>query len=227
MKAYSDRYDELYGKMQVFCIDPKLEDYKTIVDYTKMNFICGFEEWKTAALACYGDYWKSVDPSLDIPYGIKDEYNKMVSNSCRKLFDKPTGSTLDKTWYLFFASGNYECLEAAYSVIGADNEKLSKIATDLYDQVRTTYEKKLETIPDNYYSSNILYKTWDFPVRTVFKDLDIYIKKALSNLNKKCLLTEDPNTKKLAARLSNLKQPAEKEDIESIYDRIAQSLSII
>lgn len=142
VELFKKQLETLIARMDYFCLDPKLSNFIEICENTKLKNEQAdvFETWRLAALNKYGDAWEISDNENNKKLFSK-EYDKLSA----VLLMKPTKIALNKIWYVFYATGEYDSLLKAYQVSGSykTNKELCELAADIFNKVRTNYIEKI------------------------------------------------------------------------------------
>lgn len=139
-------------RMQFFHLDPKWNNFKEICACRKLCNEQGhvIELWRLGCLAEYGEWWAGQydDPLLNQTARGENlcKYSEQVEDLLSRIVKRPTSTMLDKIWYLFFATGNYNFLETAFHVGGNRQCKpgLRDDAVIMFDTIRSQYAQKIE-----------------------------------------------------------------------------------
>lgn len=137
-------------RMQFFHLDPKWKDFLEICDCAKLRSDPVFDIWRLGCLTTYGVYW--VEQYYDhtmLDSEARDRYLEEFTNLEEKLVKKlntyPNSTALDQIWYLYFATGDYKYLKAAFEVAGHDKTKpgLREDAITMYSTIEEQYAEKI------------------------------------------------------------------------------------
>lgn len=136
--------ETLVLRMQFFCLDPKKRNFYEICDDAGLQREMAdyMPIWKMACIHQYGKFW-------DIQEEEYEENRKAFVQETKRLYSRllisPSSIGLDRMWYLFFATGDINALEAAYSVAGNTSAKqnLREYAADRFTTFKEEYERKI------------------------------------------------------------------------------------
>lgn len=174
-------------RMQFFHLDPQYDHYKEITEHQKL---CREQEhvlewWKLACFVEYGEVWK-----LDSFGGLNKEqalrkYVKDVEELIKKHDARPSIMTLDRIWYLFFASGDYKYLKIGFETAGnvAASVGLRDDALKMFEQIREQYAEKIREAKNhdpNYFTNHEMQNTRN--AESGWLDLDREIQGKMSQL---------------------------------------------
>lgn len=149
IKQMREHTELLTLRMQLFCIDPKWQNFLEICDHKKLisekSDVIKF--WKNACISKYGTCWAvnyehpmlTDDAIFEATQNIKD----MGSRLQTRLKVRPRAVSLDSMWYMFFATGDLSCLREAYSV-GGSQSPVAVNAVEMYQKFRNVFETKLK-----------------------------------------------------------------------------------
>lgn len=144
-ESYKAKVEVLTLRMQFFCLDPKLSNYKEISECIKLKNEQGenYNIWNLAVLAKYGPMW-----GIETPDDIAEKFNKESKRLSLILLLKPTASALDKIWYIFFAVGEVSALRAAFEVAGnlKASKELRENALKMFETFRDAYSDKIRQV---------------------------------------------------------------------------------
>lgn len=132
--------DLLTRKMQFFCLLPRRQAYKEVCNSTILQNRewDNFQVWSQAVRKFYGEQFPYPDFSVDVE---RKKFNKMEKKILRSNENKAKSQTLDKLWYLFFASGEVKYLKLAKDYIDRK---------DAGYQLRNTAKKLFDTVKEKY-----------------------------------------------------------------------------
>ena len=139
-------------RMQFFHLDPKWKDFLEICDCAKLrneqSYV--YDIWRLGCLTTYGVYWVEQycdHPMLDPDARAKylEEFTDLEEKLIKKLNSYPNSTALDQIWYLYFATGDYKYLKAAFEVAGHDKTKpgLREDAITMYSTIEERYAEKI------------------------------------------------------------------------------------
>lgn len=179
LKEYKATADALMQKMQMFCIDPDFNAFKSIVENVKMRRLDGFDEWASVAHRKYSKYW--VKMGYSVPH--IDEID--VAALIKRARLQPRMAVLVKLWHCFYADGSLDCLRAVYEIIGDEtgSNSLRETAAETYRTIRRQYTEAMNLMPDDHIVARIAREFGDVsPLisRTIFKSLDDEIEQRLA-----------------------------------------------
>jgi hypothetical protein len=138
------KLETLTLRMQFFCLDPKLENYREISNNTKLKNEQAelFDIWNWAVLAKYGKMW---DLNQSIIQDAENKFQKESQKTVSMLLYRPTGRLLDKIWYIFFATGELNALQSAFEIAGnpKTSKELKENALKMFDTFHDEYRKRI------------------------------------------------------------------------------------
>lgn len=139
MDEYKQKLNTLTLKMQFFCLDPQYSDFVEICNSTKLKNEQGtnFDIWRLATISKYG----FEDNKL-----IIQRFNTLVKRITSRMIIRPTTGYLDRLWYVFFATGEYQYLEYLFKAAGNESAtaEFRDIAIDRYQTFTNEYKKKIK-----------------------------------------------------------------------------------
>jgi hypothetical protein len=146
---------------------------------------------------------------------------------------KPTSSVLDRMWYVFFATGDINALEAVFGVSGntSANKNLQVSASTQFETFRDEYKRKIQEALDkdsNYFRNHeTVYGMSDadnymLSVQTVFTRFQDKIDKASSQLE-----DDDDGTeiKGILERLHGSDSTDTQEDIDTFVSNVSPEVT--
>lgn len=139
-------------RMQFFHLDPKWKDFLEICDCAKLRNEQShvYDIWRLGCLVTYSVYW--VEHYCDHPLLEStaqeqhlEEFKDLEEKLIKKLNSYPSSTTLDQVWYLYFATGDYKYLKAAFEVAGHNKTKpgLREDAISMYSTIEEKYSEKI------------------------------------------------------------------------------------
>lgn len=185
---FQKELETLTLRMQFFHLDPQYDHYKEIVEHQKLSREQEhvLEWWKMACFVEYGESW-----NMDSFSGMNREqalrkYVKDVDELVKKHDARPTTMSLDRIWYLFFASGDYRYLKIGFETAGniAASAGLRDDALKMFEQIREQYAEKIREAKNhdpNYFINYAVPNTRNAESRWL--DLDKEIQGKMSQLN--------------------------------------------
>lgn len=157
MLAKQKQYVEtLTMRMQFFHLDPKWHNFLEICEYKKIQIDQShvMEIWKLGCLITFCDEWSE---QYDHPWLNQDHWNNfktLEQSIMRRAINRPNTTVLDQVWYLYFATGDYKYLKAAFEIAGNENAKadLRETAIEMYANIRERYLEKTADLPEHSYN---------------------------------------------------------------------------
>ncbi len=156
-------------KMQFFHLDPKKQDYQDIINNGK---ICSEQSnvidiWKNACLVEYGDIWGLYESEITKSEALL-QLTKNIQDLTKKFENKPNATLLDRIWYMFFATGDYNFLHIGFEAIGHPNATVAfrKDALTMYETIRDGYMTKITEAKQhdaNYFINHSISNTRNAP----------------------------------------------------------------
>ncbi len=159
---HKQQTETLALRMQFFHLDPKWTDFLEICDCVKLRSEPVFDLWRLGCLITYGVDWVESDAREQ----HLEEFTELEEKLIKKLNSYPNSTTLDQVWYLYFATGDYKYLKAAFEVAGHDKTKpgLREDAISMYSTIEEQYAEKiaeaLQHDPKYFDNSSAKYN-WD------------------------------------------------------------------
>lgn len=150
---FKKELETLTVRMQFFHLDPQYNHYQEIISHQKL---CREQEhviegWKLACFVEYGEIWK-MESFLNLNREqALSKYVKMVEELVKRHDARPSTMTLDRIWYLFFASGDYKYLKIGFETAGnvAASAGLRSDALKMFEQIREQYAEKIREAKDH------------------------------------------------------------------------------
>jgi hypothetical protein len=157
-------------RMQFFHLDPQWKNFLEICDCTKLKSEQDhvYEYWRLGCLTTYADYWiEQYGDELplltdDAQADYLEKFTELEDKLIKKLTENPTSTALDQVWYLYFATGEYKYLKAAFEIAGHDKAKrnLRDDAIMMYATIDDQYFDKITEALDhdsNYFTNHDCY----------------------------------------------------------------------
>lgn len=159
-------------RMQFFHLDPKWTNFIEICDCAKLRGDQAhiYEYWRLGCLTTYSDYWVEqhgdTHPLLapEVQEQHLEEFEQLEQKLIKKLSDYPNTTALDRVWYLYFATGEYKYMKAAFEIAGHNEAKpqLREDAVTMYTTIEEKYGDKIrDAIAQNprYFDDHDCYAT--------------------------------------------------------------------
>jgi hypothetical protein len=232
LSNYKNQEDVLVLRMQFFCLDPKRPNFDEICASKKIQNSQSeyLHIWKLACLTQYGQRWGLSESEWN---EHKGEFSKELRKIYSRLLMKPTSSILDRMWYVFFATGDINALEAVFGVSGntSANKNLQVSASTQFETFRDEYKRKIQEALDkdsNYFRNHeTVYGMSDadnymLSVQTVFTRFQDKIDKASSQLEDDGDGTE---IKGILERLHGSDSTDTQEDIDTFVSNVSPEVT--
>lgn len=202
---FQKELETLTLRMQFFHLDPQYSHYKEIISHTKLGREQEhvLEWWKLACLVEYGDAWKEFigDKINGLPREqALNKYVREVTDLIKKHDTRPTSTSLDRIWYLFFASGDYKYLKIGFETAGnmAASPGLRDDALKMFETIRDQYAGNIleaKKHDPNYFKNHEMPNTRG--AETVWQDLDREIQGKMTQLQDEDKTVDDSEIDKL------------------------------
>lgn len=204
IEQYKKELETLTLRMQFFHLDPQYNHFKEIINHKKL---CSeqahvIDWWKTACLIEYGDEWAKTYDMKDFwinglgvdnsgfsdlsgfsveKTGILQKYTKDTTDLIKKHDKRPTPTSLDQIWYLFFASGDYKYLKIGFETAGnmAASMGLRDDALRMFEGIREQYMEKIREAKERdsaYFANHDMPNTRNAEARWLELDKEIQSK---------------------------------------------------
>ena len=159
-------------RMQFFHLDPKWKNFIEICECTKLKSEQAhvFDLWRLGCLTTYEDEWieqygdthELLTPEAQERH--MEEFTELEEKLTRKVSEYPNTTALDQVWYLYFATGEYKYLKAAFELAGHNRAKpgLREDAIIMYTTIKEQYMDKIEDAVEHdpeYFNNHDSYVT--------------------------------------------------------------------
>lgn len=146
IKKQNAKYQTLLLQMKFFCLDPQYAIFEEIIGCAKIKREPCFDVWKSAVLNLYGPKWVENDHIQNYDSG-----GDMKEKIIKKIAEKPTRLSIDRLWFLYFATGDSVLLLHALKVGGNKSASPATINVilDMHIYFMTKYAEKIEEINNN------------------------------------------------------------------------------
>jgi len=159
--------DTLTLRMQFFHLDPKWKNFLEICNNNKLKLDQShvFEHWRLGCLTTFHDYW--VEQWGDTHPLLKEEVEEeqilqfaaLEEELNKRLAAAPKTTTLDQIWYMYFATGEYKYMKAAFEIAGHPRAKpgTRDDAIIMYTTIQEKYAEKIAEALDhdpNYFANH-------------------------------------------------------------------------
>ena len=140
------KYNNIVNNFQTFCLNPSYENYKQIINCEKLKRLEGNDYiiWQKAVEYKYNYFTKLH--LQDENNKLKKEFFDMCDEIIKSLEKKPSRTSLNAIWHLFFATGEYKYQVYAYLFISNSNisKSLSNYAIDLFENIKKLYINQID-----------------------------------------------------------------------------------
>jgi hypothetical protein len=184
---YKKELEILILRMQFFHLDPQYSHFTEIIEHKKL---CSEQEhvidwWKLACFIEYGDKWQLTTLNNLTREQALRKYVKDVDDLIKKHDSRPTTVTLDRIWYLFFASGDYKYLRIGFETAGnsAASSGLRDDALKMFESIREQYAEKIREAKNHdkdYFKNHEISNTRN--AESKWLDLDVEIQGKITQL---------------------------------------------